>query len=204
MLSQPIVQPILEHSQKLDSQKPSLCQHSALPFDHIAEVFLELRICNHHSFPEEGSHLRPADGKHIAVAGDERQIQIIVPGSQTVSQPRPVNVEIEAALLTCLIEFPKASLVINRPDLCGVGDVDHTRLYNMLKGRILSVRTHGFPHLFRPDLSIPAGEGKHLVPGRLHSSGLMAVDVSRIGSQDSLIGPQCGRDHRQIRLGSSH
>ena len=59
-------------------------------------------------------------------------------------------------------------------------------------------------HLGGRDLAVPAGQGQNLVPRGFHGSGLMDMDMTAVGTEHALVGPQSRGDHRQVRLGAAH
>ena len=60
------------------------------------------------------------------------------------------------------------------------------------------------PDLPGCNLSIPAGQPKHLMSRRLHGAGFVAIDMGAICTDYPLMGPQRGVNHRQIGLGAAH
>ena len=94
--------------------------------------------------------------------------------------------------------------MIDRADLRGVGNVNHTRLHHMLVASVLPMSLYYFPDLVPFELSVPSRKSQDLVAGGLDRAGLVAVDMARIGGDHALPGLQAGSDDCKIRLGTAH
>ena len=70
---------------ELDSQKPSLCQHSALLLDKIAEILLQSWIGNHHCLSKQGSLLCAANVEDVCKTSNILKATIVLGRSQSVA-----------------------------------------------------------------------------------------------------------------------
>ena len=74
----------------------------------------------------------------------------------------------------------------------------------MLKAAVRAVSLHGLTHLPGSDFSVRTGQRQNLVARSFHGSRFMDVDMSALGAQCPLMGPQSGSNHRQIGLGTAN
>ena len=76
---------------KLESQKASLRQHTALLLDLIAEILLKPRITDYNGFPKQSPHLGASDIKYVAEPGQLRKANFISLCRHAVAQPGSVQ-----------------------------------------------------------------------------------------------------------------
>ena len=74
----------------------------------------------------------------------------------------------------------------------------------MLHALVTAVEPHQLRHLNSRDLAVRAGKGQALVARGLHSAGLVDMDVTALGADRTLVGPQCGGDQGHVGLCAAH
>ena len=198
------VQIVGEQGVKLDAQQTAL-GHAAAPLLHDeAEILLQRRVHDHHGLAEQGSPLGAADIAPVAQAGDLRYGQLRAVGHDAVAQPGPVDEQRQAVFPAGVVQSRQLRLGIQGAALGGVGDIHHAGLDNVLGGLVVPVPLHIILHLLGGDLPLCRRQGDDLVAGGLDGPRLVAVDVSAVGGQHALPGPQNGGDHGGVGLGAAH
>ena len=66
---------------------------------HVAEMLLQRRMVDDNRFAKERTHLRAADGEHVAHLGDIRRGQVTGRGGKRIAQPRAVDKEVQSQFL---------------------------------------------------------------------------------------------------------
>ena len=95
-------------------------------------------------------------------------------------------------------------LVIHGAIFRRLGKINNTGLYHMLNGGGFLILTQTILDLLCRDLSVLLRKSEDLVPRRLHSAGLVNVDVPRGSRYSAFKRAQDRRDHHQVRLSPSH
>ena len=196
---------IVRHqSVKLDTQQPALGQHPAALLDEVAEILFDSRVRNDHRFAKERAHLGAADVEHVAQPGDIRQGQVISLRHQAVAQTGPVQKQVQSQFMAGFTQGGQLRQRVERAQLRGIGDIHQLGLNHVLKAAVVAVSLHRLTHLCGGDFAVLRRKGQHLVARGLHSARLMDVDVSALGAQRPLMGPQSGGNDGHVGLGAPH
>ena len=78
----------------LNTKQSAFCQHGAMLFDEIAEVFFQSWICDNDCLTEHGAYLCATDVKDISKCGKVGKHNVISLSHQTISAARTVNEQV--------------------------------------------------------------------------------------------------------------
>ena len=195
-----VEQAVGEQSLELDSQKPSLGQHSASLLDHVAEILVQDRIQDHHRLAEQGAVFGAADIEDVGEGRDVRHGQVVGAAGEGGSQAGAVQEQKQAVSAADMGERLQLSLGVLSADLRGVGDIYHLRLYHVLVGMgVQNLLHHGRSHF-----AVRGRKGEHFVAGGFHRSGLVNIDMSGRGADHGLVGAECRCNHCKVDLSAAH
>ena len=190
----------VQQGQELPAQQAALGQHTAVLLQAIAEIRLEVIVCDDNGLAEECTALGTAEIEHVAECGVILQAQVIGGARQAVGHAGTVHKQIEAQLIAGSGDVGQLFLIIKGADLGGVGDVHHTGLHLVLVAGVGAVLLHGLANLAGGDFAVLAGQSQALVTGGLDGTGLMHVDVAGIRAEHALPRFECRRDNCQVCL----
>ncbi len=185
---------------ELHAQKPPLCQHRALLLGHGHKAARRHALAKHQRLPAERADLGAADGEHV---GERRHVpdrHVAGGAHEPVAQPRPVEKQRQVPPAAGLIQRRKLCLGVERPQLRGLGEVDHAGAGHVLVRRVgVEAAQIGF-QLPGVELARVGRQRQHLVAGKLDRPGLVHGDVSGLGGKHGLMPPQKRRDHDKVCL----
>ena len=191
----------VQQSQELLTQQAALRQHAAVLLQAVAEIGLQIVVCDDDGLAEQRTALGTAQVKHVAERGVVLQAQIVGGARQAVGHPRAVHEQVESQFVAGGGNVGQFLLVIKGADLGGVRDVDHAGLDLVLVAGVGAVLLHGFADLAGRDLAVFAGQRQALVACGLDGAGLVHMDVPGVGAQHALPRLERRRNDGQIRLG---
>ena len=93
---------------------------------------------------------------------------------------------------------------VNGSHLCGIGNINHFRLYHVLKAVVVNMGFVSLCYLRCRDLTVRTGQSQYLMSAGFHRTGLMDIDMSCDSAKHALVLAKCCIDHGDIGLGSAY
>ncbi len=171
-----------------------------MALDEGAEMGKEFGTTGDHGFAEEGAAFCASDIEDVAEGGDIAQGHIAAFGIETVGETGTVDEEGDVAVGAHFIKGFELTAGVDGAEFGGKGDVDGSGSNHGIVAVVgietvdISGDVGGF------ETAVMAGERDDFVAPGLNSSGLMHVDMARIGAENTLIITKQGIDYGAVGL----
>ena len=127
MLGDAEIEVVGEEHVKLHTHESPLSQERAMEFHCGEEVGRLVGMGEDNRLAAKRPHLCAPDVEDVAMAGEERQADIVARRHDAVAQASPVNIEGQMVVAANVVDGGKFPGRVERSEFCGERDVDHAR-----------------------------------------------------------------------------
>ncbi len=198
------VEPVGEERVELQAQQAAFCKQGAVLLDEGEEVGEQLRVGNDDGLAEKRTHFCAADVEHVAQTGNVAKRDVGCFRREAVAQARTINEERDAVPMAHAAQAFKLAEAVERAVLSREGNVEHPGSHHVGVGGIGIETCDVVVDVVGADLSVGLREGDDLVPSCLNGTGLVHVDVSRLGGEHSLPRPEDAVNDGGVGLCAAH
>ena len=198
------VESVGEEGLKLDAEQTAFGKHAAVALDAVAEVALCLFSCDDDGFAKESANLCSTYVERVGKAGEGGEVDVAGRRGESVAEACSVDKERKVVFVADAADVFEFLLAVNCSHFGREGDVDHARLYGVLRSVLCKMFFHAVCYLLCGNLAIGVWQGEHLMACSLDGACFVHIDVPGVGSDDSLIrSEEVGYDGR-VGLSASH
>ena len=194
------VEVVGEERLELRTEQPPLREHGTVLLHVRAEMGLEFVIHDDNSLAEQRAAFRAAAVEHVGEPGDVLKGNVAADRLEAVGQARAVDEQVERELVAYRTDGGELGERVDGTRLRRHGKIDHLWLRDMFGNDASRPVGGDGAHLVGADFAIVSRCGFALVARMLDRSGLVHVDVPRVGADDALPWAQGRLDDDEVRL----
>lgn len=195
-----VIESAAEECGELEAEEATFGKHGSVAFDKGAKMGKEFGTAGDHGFAEEGATFCASDIEDVAEGGDVAQGHIAAFGIETVGETGTVDEEGDVAVGAHFIKGLELTAIVDGAEFGGEGDVDGAGSNHGIVA-VVGIETVDISgYVGRFETAVMAGERDDFVAPGLDSSGLMHVDMARIGAENTLIITKQGIDYGAVGL----
>lgn len=195
-----VIESAAEECGELETEEASFGKHGAVALDEGAETGEEFGTAGDHGFAEEGAAFGASDIEDVAEGGDVAKGHIAAFGIEAVGETGTVDEEGDVAVGAHRIEGFELTAGVDGAEFGWEGDVDGSGSYHGIVAVVGIETVDVSGDVGGIETAVMAGERDDFVAPGLNGSGLMHVDMARIGTDDALIITEQGIDYGAVGL----
>ena len=198
------IETVGEQRVELYTGQSALGQQGPMLLDDVEEVAGCIVTGEYYRLAAEGTHLRAADIKDVAMAGQPGQVEIACLRHQPIAQAGTVNEQWHFVCLAEVVDSLDFGSLVECAEFGGGGDIDNAGYDHVLIDGVGIEAVVKVVKIFGSHLTVVLGQGDDFVAAGLNGPRLMYVDVAGIYGYDALVARQHTINNGGIGLRAAH